>query len=50
VMGTAQLGAQLSDAEVARITAFLHSLTGEQPKVIYPVLPPSTGQTPRPEL
>jgi cytochrome c peroxidase len=48
-MGAAQLGAQLSDAEVARITAFL-SLTGEQPKVIYPVLPPSTGQTPRPEL
>jgi cytochrome c peroxidase len=50
IMGTTQLGAQLNDAEVTRITAFLQSLTGEQPKVIYPILPPSTGQTPRPEL
>jgi cytochrome c peroxidase len=49
VMGTSQLGAQLSDAEVKQITAFLHSLTGDQPKVVYPVLPPSTATTPRPE-
>ncbi len=49
VMGTSQLGAQLSDDEVERITEFLRRLTGDQPKVVYPVLPPSVGTTPRPE-
>jgi len=49
VMGTSQLGAQLSDDEVEKIFAFLQSLTGDQPKVIYPALPPSVGTTPRPE-
>ena len=50
VMGTAQLGTQLTDAEVARITAFMHALTGEQPKVAYPTLPPTTAATPPPEF
>ena len=49
VMGTSQLGAQLTDDEVDKITAFLDSLTGEQPKVTYPALPPSTATTPRPQ-
>jgi cytochrome c peroxidase len=49
VMGSAQLGIELSDAEVDRITAFLHSLTGEQPQVVYPILPPSVATTPRPQ-
>jgi cytochrome c peroxidase len=49
VMGTSQIGAQLSDDEIDKITAFLHSLTGDQPKVVYPLLPPSVGTTPRPE-
>src|SRR6516162_4974366 len=40
VMGTSQLGTQLTDNEVDKITAFLGSLTGEQPKVTYPILPP----------
>ena len=48
VMGTSQLGAQLTDDEVDKITAFLDSLTGEQPKVTYPILPPSVASTPRP--
>jgi cytochrome c peroxidase len=48
VMGSAQLGAELSDAEADKITAFLHTLTGEQPKVVYPVLPPSVAGTLRP--
>ncbi|MCA1974599.1 MAG: cytochrome-c peroxidase [Caenispirillum sp.] len=50
VMGTAQLGRDLSDAEVADIVAFLHALTGEQPRVEYPILPASTNATPRPVL
>jgi cytochrome c peroxidase len=48
VMGSAQLGIQLTDDEVDKITAFLHSLTGEQPEVAYPILPPSVATTPRP--
>lgn len=49
VMGTTQLGAKLTDDEVGKITAFLGSLTGDQPQVTYPVLPPSTATTPRPQ-
>ena len=49
VMGTSQLGVRLTDDEIDKITAFLDSLTGEQPKVIYPILPPSGAGTPQPE-
>ena len=49
VMGSSQLGQKLSDDEVSKITEFLKSLTGVQPQVTYPVLPPSTSTTPRPE-
>jgi cytochrome c peroxidase len=49
VMGAAQLGAKLSDGEVNSIVAFLDGLTGEQPKVTLPILPPSTAETPKPE-
>lgn len=48
LMGTSQLGADLSDDEVAEITAFLATLTGEQPVVDYPVLPMISDTTPRP--
>ena len=48
VMGSSQLGIELSDDEVDKITAFLGSLTGDQPKVQYPILPPSTAATSRP--
>ena len=49
VMGSSQLGIRLSDGEIDKITAFLGSLTGEQPKVTYPILPPSTAATPTPK-
>ena len=42
-------GTQLSNDEVQKITAFLDGLTGDQPKVTYPVLPPSIGSTPQPQ-
>ena len=48
VMGASQLGTQLSADEVSKITAFLDGLTGDQPKVTYPELPPSVGSTPQP--
>ncbi|MEW5729081.1 MAG: cytochrome-c peroxidase [Pseudomonadota bacterium] len=50
IMGQSQLGAKLSDKEVKDITAFLHTLTGEQPRVEYPILPASTDSTPKPKL
>lgn len=50
IMGSAQLGATLSDDEAAAIAAFLASLTGRQPEVSYPVLPPHTVDTPLPDL
>ncbi len=49
IMGDSQLGQQLNPDEVSAITAFLHSVTGDQPQVVYPVLPPSTADTPKPE-
>nr|WP_170138380.1 cytochrome-c peroxidase [Rhodobium orientis] len=49
IMGTAQLGEDLSGDEVKAITAFLKTLTGEMPTVTYPVLPVETADTPRPE-
>jgi len=48
LMGTSQLGTELNDDEVKAITAFLHTLTGEQPTVEYPILPSSTASTPKP--
>ncbi|MGN7610878.1 cytochrome-c peroxidase [Magnetococcales bacterium HHB-1] len=48
IMGSSQLGEKLSDEEVKSITAFLHTLTGEQPQVVYPILPASTEATPKP--
>jgi cytochrome c peroxidase len=50
IMGTAQLGAQISDEEAALIAAFLESLTGDQPKLEYPILPVETADTPKPVL
>ncbi|MEI9412900.1 cytochrome-c peroxidase [Mesorhizobium salmacidum] len=47
-MGTAQLGTRLAPEDVSSIVAFLRTLTGEQPQVTYPALPPSVATTPRP--
>ncbi len=49
IMGVAQLGQEISESDAAAITAFLNTLTGEQPRVELPNLPPSTAQTPRPQ-
>ncbi len=48
IMGTSQLGEELTDTEVTQIVAFLDSLTGKMPEVVYPVLPQETATTPRP--
>lgn len=50
VMGVAQLGEEVSDEEADKIVAFLHSLTGEVPEVVVPVLPSETSGTPRPSM
>ncbi len=50
IMGSAQLGAKLSDADADKIVAFLRTLTGDQPKVAYPVLPVHTKDTPLPDI
>jgi cytochrome c peroxidase len=49
VMGSSQLGTALTDEEIDRITDFLGALTGDQPKVTIPILPPSVAATPRPK-
>ncbi len=49
IMGTSQLGQDLNTDEVKAITQFLHTLTGEQPTVEYPILPASTSVTPKPQ-
>lgn len=49
VMGVSQLGADLNEQQVADITAFLRTLTGEIPEVEHPILPVRTSATPLPE-
>jgi cytochrome c peroxidase len=48
IMSSSQLGISLSDQETAKIVTFLKTATGIQPKVEYPILPPSTDATPQP--
>jgi cytochrome c peroxidase len=40
VMAEAQLGQKLSDEEAGKVVSFLKSLTGKQPQVVLPILPP----------
>ena len=47
IMGDVQLGRRYTKEELADISAFLKTLTGEQPKIEYPVLPPSGPETPK---
>jgi len=49
IMGKAQLGENLSDKDAAKIAAFLGTLTGEQPRIEYPILPVETADTPKPQ-
>ncbi|WP_043005514.1 cytochrome-c peroxidase [Comamonas testosteroni] len=48
-MGRIQLGKKFSKSENADIVAFLKTLTGEQPKLVLPILPPSSDATRRPQ-
>ncbi len=50
IMARKQLGVRLEDREVKYMVAFLESLTGKRPDIIVPVLPPSTAETPRPDV
>lgn len=49
-MGSIQLGIDIKDDEAAAIEKFFGSLTGKMPQIIYPMLPPSTNETSKPEL
>lgn len=48
-MGRIQLGKNFTPQENAQIVAFLKTLTGEQPRLGLPLLPPSADATPRPQ-
>jgi len=47
-MGRIQLGRKFTRDENGAIVAFLHTLTGEQPRIELPLLPPSSDRTVRP--
>lgn len=49
VTGARQLGTELTSQEIGNVMAFLQGLTGEQPKIEYPILPPSVAAAPRPQ-
>jgi len=44
VMGETQLGQKLSTEEIVKIEAFLTALTGKQPEVVLPILPPRSAR------
>ena len=48
VMAEYQLGIDLKAGENEKIVKFLLTLTGDQPKVVFPILPPSNSNTPKP--
>lgn len=48
-MGSVQLGITINDKDAASIETFLKSLTGTKPNIAYPILPPSTNTTPKPD-
>ncbi|SFK71369.1 cytochrome-c peroxidase [Methylocapsa palsarum] len=50
LMAASQLGEQITPGEIDKITDFLASLTGDQPQVSYPILPPNVASTPKPAL
>lgn len=48
VMAEYQLGTTLAKDETSNIVAFLKALTGDQPFIVFPILPPSNENTPKP--
>lgn len=49
IMGRLQLGKEFTQDENAKVVAFLKTLTGDQPFFVFPMLPPSTDNTPQPK-
>ena len=49
VMAKSQLGSSLTGDETDLIVAFMDSLTGQQPSVVFPILPPNVTSSPHPE-
>ena len=49
IMSSAQLGTELTPQQVDDIVAFLDTLTGEQPQIVHPDLPPRSMTTPLPK-
>jgi len=50
IMGSAQLEDKLDKKEIEAITALLKATTGQQPKIVHPILPKPTDATPHPKL
>ncbi|WP_241972417.1 cytochrome-c peroxidase [Aliidiomarina soli] len=48
IMAYLQLGRELPQADIDNMVAFMRTLTGEQPQITLPQLPPSTENTPQP--
>ena len=48
-MGRIQLNREFNKDEISKIVAFLKTLTGNQPNITLPILPPSNNSTPRPQ-
>lgn len=50
IMGSSQLGLGFEPGEADAVTYFLKTLTGLQPRIEYPVLPPNSPTTPLPNV
>lgn len=48
-MADIQLAQKFTAEQTKQMVAFLNSLTGDQPQIVMPILPPSNNKTPRPE-
>lgn len=48
VMADIQLGKKLSKKDTGDVVKFLETLTGDQPQITLPILPPSNKNTPKP--
>ena len=48
-MGRIQLGLKISSEDAKLIEDFFVSLDGRMPKIVYPILPPSNDNTPKPD-
>ena len=49
-MGRTQLGADISDADAAKIVTFFGALKGKKPEITYPQFPESTEKTAKPDF